>query len=311
MKDQNSIILTNNILYYYLPLVPLDALALSLRAYISSTEKILPTLIINLIANIINIIFHYRFLFYTQMNIYTAPISISLAYLSIVIGAISYIRMSSLYKEAWYPITHACLQEWNIYIKLALPGVVSSIITTWSFELGNIFAASLSPRSLSAQAIVVQIICFLSLNMMAIGEAGNILIGQNLGANRSTKVLVLMFKVRMGIYGFWLGMIITQGLICTTLFIFIWSFDFDILSKIALDHISFDTSQNSLTCENISIDQSTDEHFQLLSFEQIEEQEHIVISINNQTLFKLLWKKIIVLFLFIFIFALSIYLSLR
>jgi hypothetical protein len=59
------------------------------------------------------------------MGIRAAPISITLAYVSIVITGILYIRFSSMYEETWYPITRACLQEWNVYLKLALPGVVS------------------------------------------------------------------------------------------------------------------------------------------------------------------------------------------
>ncbi|CAF0928092.1 unnamed protein product [Adineta steineri] len=189
MKNQHTITLTDNILRCYLFLVPLDALALLLRSYITSSGRIFPTVVIYLIGNIVNIISHYICLYHTDINIYSSPLSIILSYLTIVISIIIYIRISFFYEETWHPITHACLQEWNIYLKLALPGVMSSIITTWSFELGNVFAASLTPRSLSAQAIVVQVIFFVSLNMMAVGDSSTIFIGQNLGANKPKEAI--------------------------------------------------------------------------------------------------------------------------
>ncbi|CAF4160751.1 unnamed protein product [Adineta steineri] len=187
--NQDTVTLIDNILRCYLLLVPLDAVALLLRSYITSSGRIFPTVVIYLIGNVVNIISHYICLYHTNINIYTSPLSIILSYLTIVIGVIIYIRMSFFYEETWHPITHACLQEWNIYLKLALPGVLSTIITTWSFQLGNLFAASLTPRSLSAQAIVVQVISFLSLTMMAVGESGTIFIGQNLGANKPKEAI--------------------------------------------------------------------------------------------------------------------------
>ncbi len=58
------------------------------------------------------------------MGFRAAPVSLILAYASILITAIIYIRFSSIYKDTWHPITRACLQEWDIFLKLALPGAV-------------------------------------------------------------------------------------------------------------------------------------------------------------------------------------------
>ncbi|CAF4123850.1 unnamed protein product [Adineta steineri] len=121
----------------------------------------------------------------------------------------------------------------------------------------------------------------------------------------------------MDIYGFWLGMIITQTIICVTLFIFTWWFDFDALSKTALDHISLDTivvsSENYSTFNTISTDQVTDEHLQLLPLEHSTKQNLTTAAENDQDkmLFKLFWKKAIVLFLFILIFIISIITSIQ
>ncbi len=53
--------------------------------------------------------------------------------------------------------------------------------------MGVLFAARLSVRSLSAQVLVQQIVLLLYLIMLSMGDAGNTLIGQYLGANMPMK----------------------------------------------------------------------------------------------------------------------------
>ncbi len=123
--DDSVIALTNISLQSYVALVPLDALALLLRTYIASSGRNLPLLVINGLGNVVNIISHYICLYIIHMGIYAAPVSITLAYATIVLSAMIYIRTSSLYEETWHPITRACLQEWNVYLKLAFSGLIS------------------------------------------------------------------------------------------------------------------------------------------------------------------------------------------
>lgn len=115
--------MTHNLLICYLPLAPLDGISLLLRYYIATTGKTLPLIMINVLGNLVNAITHFVGLYVIKMGIYTAPLSIALAYVAIVAGAAIYIRISSSYKETWHPVTSACLEEWSIYLKLAIPGI--------------------------------------------------------------------------------------------------------------------------------------------------------------------------------------------
>lgn len=94
-----------------------------LQKYIASNEKTVPLLIINLIGNVINACLNYIFLFKTNIGIRSVPISIAITYMILVICALLYIRFSSIYLETWHPINRACLDEWNVYLKLSVPGV--------------------------------------------------------------------------------------------------------------------------------------------------------------------------------------------
>jgi Na+-driven multidrug efflux pump len=95
-----------------------------LQKYIASNEKTWALLIINLIGNSVNILLNYVFLYKLHLGIRSVPISTAIAYVIIVLCAILYIRFSSIYTETWHPINRACLDEWNIYLKLSVPGVL-------------------------------------------------------------------------------------------------------------------------------------------------------------------------------------------
>jgi Na+-driven multidrug efflux pump len=97
---------------------------LLLRIYVASTGRVIPIFIVHIIGNIFNFISHYICIYQLNLGIRAAPISITIAYTAIVLCYVVYIRFSSLYADTWHPITRACLQEWNIYLQYALPGVV-------------------------------------------------------------------------------------------------------------------------------------------------------------------------------------------
>jgi MATE family multidrug resistance protein len=124
-KDTYILGVADKFLQTYLLVVPFDGLSLILRMYIASTGRIRILVYMNIIGNVVNILSHYICLYHLHMGIRASPISITLAYISLVITALIYIRFSSMYEETWHPVTRACLQEWNVYLKLALPGVVS------------------------------------------------------------------------------------------------------------------------------------------------------------------------------------------
>jgi len=94
-----------------------------LQKYIASNEKTVPLLVINFIGNSVNAGLNYIFLFKTNVGVRSVPISIAITYAVIVICAALYIRFSSIYSETWHPINRACLNEWDVYLKLSVPGV--------------------------------------------------------------------------------------------------------------------------------------------------------------------------------------------
>jgi len=182
--DHNIVVLASQFLKIFVVVLPFDALAILLLKYIAANEKTWPLLIINIIGNGVNALSHYICLFKLDLGIRSSPISIALSYFIIAICSIIYIRLSSIYKDTWHPITKACLQEWNIYLRLSTPGVFMILTEFWSVELSILFAARLGTKSLSAQVCAAQTEWLLFLITSAYAMAGNIRIGQFLGAGK-------------------------------------------------------------------------------------------------------------------------------
>ncbi|CAF2136962.1 unnamed protein product [Rotaria magnacalcarata] len=182
--DREVVVLASQFLKVFVIVLPFDALAILLLKYIAANEKTWPLLIITLIGNGVNALSHYVCLFKLGLGIYSAPISIALSYFVITLCAMVYIRLSSIYRDTWHPITKACLQEWNIYLRLSAPGVCMILTEFWSVELSILFAARLGTKSLSAQVCAAQTEWLLFLITSAYAMAGNIRIGQFLGAGK-------------------------------------------------------------------------------------------------------------------------------
>ncbi|CAF1486730.1 unnamed protein product [Adineta ricciae] len=187
--DPHVITLTNTFLQLYLPVVPLDAVISLLRMYLASCGRTHPIVIIFAIGNVIHIISLYICLYYLHIGLHAVPISAIVSYTTILLAFVTYIRSSTLYEETWRPVTRACLREWDTYLKLAVPGAFSIFIEYWSVGLSVLFVVNLGPDSLSAQVIVQQTIWFILHIMISISDAGNILIGRQLGVNQTQRAI--------------------------------------------------------------------------------------------------------------------------
>jgi MATE family multidrug resistance protein len=122
--DQEVVRLADLFLRSFLLAVPFDGLSMLFQKYIASNEKTWPLLVINLIGNSVNGILNYLFLYKFHLGIRSVSLSITISYGIIALCALLYIRFSSIYTETWHPITRACLEEWNVYLKLSVPGVI-------------------------------------------------------------------------------------------------------------------------------------------------------------------------------------------
>jgi Na+-driven multidrug efflux pump len=121
--DRQVVELADTFLRWFLLVVPFDGLSMLLQKYIASNERTWPLFSINVVGNLINAISNALLLYKFDFGIRAVPISLTLAYATNCLCAIVYIRFSSIYKETWYPFSRAIFDEWNIYLKLSIPGI--------------------------------------------------------------------------------------------------------------------------------------------------------------------------------------------
>ena len=71
---------------------------------------------------------------------------------------IAYIKCWKLHKETWGGWSFESLEEWWLFIKLAIPGLLSTILEFWGFESVNFIAGALSETDLAANVVWFQLL---------------------------------------------------------------------------------------------------------------------------------------------------------
>ncbi|CAF1358209.1 unnamed protein product [Didymodactylos carnosus] len=168
-------------------IIPFDGLLVVIQKYIINLGSTWSILIINIIGNMFNLLFHYVFLYVFKFGIRSAPVSLALSYMSMIIMAFGYLKITKLYADSWQPITRNCLKEWLPYLKLAIPGVLILVREVICFEGSVFLSSSFGKDSLSAQGVSYYVYIINYLMAQAFSLGGNILIGQYLGSNEPQK----------------------------------------------------------------------------------------------------------------------------
>ena len=75
-----------------------------------------------------------------------------------------YIYKTKLYVDSWSGFSFECLFEWNVYLKLAIPAVITLLIEWSNFEIGSFAAASIDKIQIGIMGIA-QNVLFLSYNV--------------------------------------------------------------------------------------------------------------------------------------------------
>ena len=70
---------------------------------------------------------------------------------------IGYVRCRKLHKETWGGWSFESLQEWWLYIKLALPGMLMVTLEWAAFEVVNLVAGILGETELAANIVWFQL----------------------------------------------------------------------------------------------------------------------------------------------------------
>ena len=74
---------------------------------------------------------------------------------------IVYVRCRKLHKETWGGWSFECLEEWWLFTKLAVFGMLMIVIEWWSVEIVNFLAGALGENELAANVVWIQLLLIL------------------------------------------------------------------------------------------------------------------------------------------------------
>jgi MATE family multidrug resistance protein len=96
-----------------------------------------------------------------------AALAVDISTFSLLVMTIVYIYINKLYVDSWNGLSIECLFDWNVYLKLAIPAVITLLIEWSNFEIGSFAAASIDKLQLGLMGIA-QTVLFLSYNVLII-----------------------------------------------------------------------------------------------------------------------------------------------
>ncbi|CAI9584835.1 unnamed protein product [Staurois parvus] len=94
----------------------------------------------------------------------------------------AYIIRKKLHVSTWGGWSTDCLQEWGLFMRLAIPSMLMVCIEWWSFEIGGFLAGLISVVELGAQAIMLELATSAYMVAVGLSVAANVRIGNALGA---------------------------------------------------------------------------------------------------------------------------------
>ncbi|KAJ1659933.1 ethionine resistance protein [Dispira simplex] len=131
----------------------------------------------------VNVILNYFLVWYPPLSLgfIGAPIATSISFWIMLILAILYVKFVDG-KEAWGGWDRRCLQDWKMFMGLAIPGMIMVCCEWWAFEIVALSSSYLGTLPLAAQSILLTTDSMLYQLSLGIGISVNTRVGHLLGA---------------------------------------------------------------------------------------------------------------------------------
>lgn len=133
-------------------------------------------------ANIANVVTNYILLNWLDLGLYGSAAANTISQVYICVFLYLYIRWKKLHVETWGGWSCDSLQEWNGYMKLAIPSTMMLCFDWWIYEIGGFLAGMLGELDLAAQHAVNMLAVIGYMFPLGIQGAACVRVGNALGA---------------------------------------------------------------------------------------------------------------------------------
>ncbi|KAM8879768.1 multidrug and toxin extrusion protein 1-like isoform 2-T2 [Spinachia spinachia] len=150
--------------------------------YLQNQGIIWPQVVTGVIANIVNAIINYVFLYVLELGVAGSAASNAISQYVLAVVLYAYICCRGLHKATWGGWSMDCLQEWGPFVQLAIPSMLMLCLEWWTFEIGGFLAGLISEAELGAQSIVYEVAVIAYMFPLGLSAAASVRVGNALGA---------------------------------------------------------------------------------------------------------------------------------
>ncbi|XP_052432378.1 multidrug and toxin extrusion protein 1 isoform X1 [Carassius gibelio] len=166
----------------FLPGLPAAFVFIIEAKYLQNQGIIWPLVITGVVANLLNALINYIFLFVLDLGVPGSAAANTISQYSLAIILFIYIRCMGLHKDTWPGWSMDCLQEWDSFIHLAIPSMLMMCAEWWTYEIGGLLSGLISEVELGAQSVVYGLANIAYMFPIGFSVAGNVRVGNAMGA---------------------------------------------------------------------------------------------------------------------------------
>uniref|UniRef100_A0A3Q0RWM0 Multidrug and toxin extrusion protein n=1 Tax=Amphilophus citrinellus TaxID=61819 RepID=A0A3Q0RWM0_AMPCI len=141
-----------------------------------------PQVLTGAVGNVFNAAINYIFLYPLELGVAGSAASNAISQYLLALFLYVYICWRGLHRSTWGGWTLDCLQEWGLFIKLAIPSMLMICLSWWIFEIGGFLAGMISEVELGAQSIAYQLCIVAYMSPLGFSVAASVRVGNALGA---------------------------------------------------------------------------------------------------------------------------------
>ncbi|XP_001372766.3 LOW QUALITY PROTEIN: multidrug and toxin extrusion protein 2 [Monodelphis domestica] len=210
-QDPDVSSITQEYVMLFLPALPMIFLYCLEVKYLHNQGIVWPQVLSSILANGINVLANYIFVSILDLGVPGSALANTISQFIQPIVLFLYIMARKLYRETWEGWSLQCLQDWQAFLSLAIPGMLMICIEWWAYEIGSFLIGLLSVAELSAQSIIYEVSTIAYMIPLGFGNAACVRVGNALGAGNiqaAKKTAVSSVLATCGIF-FVIGSLLT------------------------------------------------------------------------------------------------------
>ena len=154
--------LSGKYMMVYILINPAYAFLFPCMKILQMQDIVLPSAVILVLANILEISTCYVLIFVADLGIYGAALGPVVAMYAIVLGHLAYIRMSSVWERIWDGFKWEALEKWGQYLYYGFPILVSAMCEIFIIEFGG-FVIGMVSKEPELQISIYSILSYMDI----------------------------------------------------------------------------------------------------------------------------------------------------